>query len=248
MSNLFKKMMGFARQPEFYYKFKTVIPLLEKNPKAIILDLGCGDGGFTVQMAKKIGTNKIFGIEGIEENLKKAKKKGVEVKFADLNKEFPFQNESFDVILANQIIEHISSTDIFLKEAYRVLKSDGYIVVATVNLASSLNILYLLFGKQPPTTHVSDEVIVGSPLVSTFNITGVHISKGQSHVRVFTLVALRELLEYHGFHVEKSVSAGYYPFPITMARLISFIDKWHSAYITVKARKGQHLNDCFRHI
>jgi ubiquinone/menaquinone biosynthesis C-methylase UbiE len=248
LSKIFGKVLKLASQPELYYKFKTVIPLLDRNPKAVFLDCGCGDGEFTLQVAERVGTNNIFGIEVVEPALKKSKERGLEVYSADLNLELPFPNESFDVILANQVIEHISYTDKFLREAYRVLKVGGYIIVATVNLASSLNILYLLFGKQPPSTHVSDEVVVGTPFMGAFNPTGSKINKGHSHIRVFTLVALKELLEYHEFQVEKSVSAGYYPFPVPMATFMSIIDKQHSAYITVKARKNQLKKDRLKQI
>jgi methionine biosynthesis protein MetW len=236
-SSIIKMIIRLVGQPESYYKYKTVIPLIERNPDAVVLDCGCGDGEFTMHVAEKVGTRQILGIEIVEECLKQATNRGIQIYSVDLNKELPFQNETCDVVIANQIIEHLSNTDSFLKEIYRILKPGGYIIIATVNLASSLNILYLIFGRQPPSTHVSNEVVVGAPLVNSFGPAGKHINEGHSHVRVFTLVALKELLEYYRFKVEKSVAAGYYPFPKPFARLMSFIDRWHSAYITVKARK-----------
>lgn len=226
-----KEIVG---QPEHYYRYKMVMPLVEKNSNARFLDCGCGDGVFTIDVAKNIDTNYIFGTEIIEEEIKKARSNNIEVEYGDLNTKLPYKNNTFDVILANQVIEHLYNTDIFIKELFRVCKPGGYVIVATVNLASTLNILYLLFGKQPPATHVSDEVVVGSPFI---NITNGKIIKGQSHIRVFTMKALKGLLQYHGFKIEKCKSAGYYPFPKAIARMFSFIDRWHSAYIVVKARK-----------
>jgi hypothetical protein len=63
---------------------------------------------------------------------------------------------------AAQVIEHLSNTDLFIKEIFRVLKAGGYTVIATSNLAAYYNILYLLIGKQPYVAMVSDEVLAGS--------------------------------------------------------------------------------------
>jgi SAM-dependent methyltransferase len=40
-------------------------------------------------------------------------------------KQFPFENNSFDSVLCNQVLEHVFDPDLFLSEINRILKSDG---------------------------------------------------------------------------------------------------------------------------
>jgi SAM-dependent methyltransferase len=176
------------------------------------------------------------------ERVDKARARGIEAYQGDLNKELPYQDESFDVVHANQVIEHLHNTDILLKEVYRVLKAGGYLVISTPNLASFHNILHLLMGKQPFWASVSDEVNAGTwHLVGPANKASKRPGFGPGHRRLFTQGALEELLEYYGFKIEKSISTGFYPFPAPIARVMSLIDRRHAAIITVKARKPAKL-------
>ncbi|MCL0057490.1 class I SAM-dependent methyltransferase, partial [Dehalococcoidales bacterium] len=112
-----------------------VLNLCEKNPDTRLLDVGCGDGEITMKVAERIGTKMIWGIDIVEDSLTKAKAKGIQVVAADLNQPLPLESESFDIVHAANIIEHLSKTDIFLKEVYRVLKPGGYFIISTCNLA-----------------------------------------------------------------------------------------------------------------
>ena len=40
----------------------------------------------------------------------------------------PFADESVDVLISNAMLEHVDSPEIFLKEAYRILKKDGMVI------------------------------------------------------------------------------------------------------------------------
>jgi len=214
---------------------KRIPDLIEADAKAKIIDLGCADGEFALKIAAKAGTEEIFGAEFLEEACLQAKTRGIKVHWADLNERLPFDNESFDVVHANQVLEHLPGTDRFVKEVHRILKPGGYAVISTPNLASFHNICSLVLGKQPFTAHVSNEVILGNSLDPKCGM--LHASKGEVHMRIFTPEALKELFKYHGFTVERMIGVGYYPFPGTMAAFLSRLDKIHSVYLTMKARK-----------
>jgi len=214
---------------------EVVLSLLEENPQAEFLDCGCGDGLFTLRGARKIGTSKISGIEIVTAQVAQSEQRGVKVVRADLNEALPYEDERFDVIVANQVIEHLHNTDVFIREIRRILKGQGYAVIATNNLASWHNVLSLLLGKQPMPAHISNEVILGNPFNPSHGLR--HTSQADAHHRVFAWDALRELFRYHGFICEKVRGAGYYPFPARLSSFFTFFDPRHAAYIILKARK-----------
>lgn len=45
----------------------------------------------------------------------------------------PYKNNSFDIVLASAVVEHIKETDLFLEEAGRVLKKGGYLIITYPN-------------------------------------------------------------------------------------------------------------------
>jgi SAM-dependent methyltransferase len=203
------------------------LSFLEKNENAILLDIGCNDGTFTLKCARRIGCNKVWGIEIDEELAEKAKKIGVHVKVHDANKPLPFKSNAFDVVISNQVIEHIWNTDGLLREIRRVLKDGGYCVISTANLASLHNVISLILGMQPISYHVS-EVQVGNFL------RGVET---HGHIKVFTLPGIKDLFNYHGFRVEAVKGSGFYPFPDLISSFLSKLIPRYSVFLTLKARK-----------
>ena len=213
-----------------------ILSMVEQNNNGKILDCGCGNGSFTKQLAERAGTTQVYGVEFIEESAKAAENKGIEVYRANLNEGLPMiKDNTFDLVHANQVIEHLFETDLFIREVYRVLKSGGYAIISTPNLASLHGIVSLLLGKQPFTAHISNEVILGNSLNPRHREK--HYHRGSPHLRIFTYEALKHLFEYYGFEGEKLVGVGYYPFPIKIARFLCSLDKRHAVCLTMKVRK-----------
>lgn len=211
---------------------RSIYKLSEKNSKAKILDLGCWNGELSLEVAKRIGTKKVYGIEIVKEKIKEAKLKGVNALQGDLNKKFPFKDNFFDVIIANQIIEHLYDTDNFVKEIYRTLKPNGYAIISTNNLSSWHNIFALISGHQPFPSDVSGYTEVGKLFALSNYWHG-----SLAHLRVFSYFALKGIFKKYGFKIEKHRGIGYYPFPVIISRFFSKIDPWHSVYQTIKVRK-----------
>ena len=67
---------------------------------------------------------------------------------ADATK-LPFKAGSFDNVAALELVEHLFDPRTFIEEAYRVLKSDGFLVISTPNIACLLNRFKLMFGRMP---------------------------------------------------------------------------------------------------
>ncbi len=227
------KLLSLLRQAQ-YENTKVILDMVEENPSARILDCGCGNGEFTKILAEKVGTTDVRAIEFVEEAAQLAEKNGIKVYRANLNEKLPIKDEEFDFVHANQVIEHLYETDVFIKETYRILKSGGYAIISTPNLGSLHNIVSLIFGKQPFGAHISNEVIVGTLFDLIYR---KHANKGGIHMRIFTYGALKKLFEYHGFQIATIVGVGYYPLPRKAANVLARIDPLHAVYLAMKVKK-----------
>jgi len=201
-------------------------------PRNRVLDLGCFNGAFTAELGRAARASRLVGVEWLPQHADAARSRGIVVDESDLNEPLPFPDHSFDLVHANQVIEHLRGTDRFLREVARLCAPDGRVVLSTNNLASWHNIGSLTLGLQPLPSHVSDEVHVGNPLDPRRGLR--HADIGQTHLRVFTTRALRELAAAHGFRVTDTRMNGYYPLPPGGARVMARIDPLHAAFIVIE--------------
>lgn len=113
------------------------MPILRKALKLkqddIFLDIGCGAGYFSAELSKKV--KKVYGLDYSKTNIEAVKKRYGYIKNIDFvlgdATNMPFKNNSFDVILATEIIEHIQDDNKFVKECHRVLKKNGRLIITT---------------------------------------------------------------------------------------------------------------------
>jgi SAM-dependent methyltransferase len=210
----------------------NIISLISPHRAAKLIDLGCDDGEITMKIAKKLQSTDIFGIDIIEEELTKAKEKKIKTYKMDLNNKLEFNDESFDVINANQVIEHIADVDLFVSEIKRILKKGGYAIISTENASSWCNIFSSIMGWQifSLTNFSKYRNGIGNPLSLNSD------SKGYSswnHVRIWNIRGLKEYFELLGFEVIKISGAGYFPLPAVFGKF----DVTHSHFITYKIEK-----------
>jgi len=206
---------------ENYAKF---IAMAEYEPEAKLLDIGCSTGVRTLNVAKKIGTQDIIGIEAKDSSA------SFKVIKQNVDKGLPFADETFDVVIAHHIIEHVSDTNMLVSEMFRVLKFGGYAMLGTPNLASGKTIVALLLNKQPYDTYISDYFTIGNRLTGE---SDWEESKGYLHRRLFTMEGLTKLLEYYGFKIEYKDTLGYGRFFFG-----AILQGKYAANLIVKARKG----------
>lgn len=101
-----------------------------------IVDIGCG-GGLVSEEFSKLKAN-ITGIDASEKNIQVAKihaeKSGLNINYiATSAEELVEKEEKFDVVLALEIIEHVSDVEEFVKSCSKLLKPNGLIFFATMN-------------------------------------------------------------------------------------------------------------------
>lgn len=217
---------------------RNIVQLVRKAGRSghdfALLDLGCDDGLWTMRLANAIGAREVHGVEVVEEQARKAEANGVRVVGADLNRPLDIlPSQHFDVVHANQVIEHVSSVDLFVSEVYRLLKPGGYAVVSTENGSSWHNVFAATMGWQIfSLTNVSAlKAGLGNPFA--IQRGGTPYTGTWTHKTVFNYRGLIEMFEAHGFRSVEVAGAGYFPLPAFLGRL----DRRHSAFITALARK-----------
>ena len=217
------------------YRHKIHISLFEEKGTCL-LGLGCGLGKLTYEIGKKVEADNIIGIDQYVEPLEGYREK-IKLIRCDLNNSIFLRDESVDIISADNIIEHLSNTDIFVEEIYRVLKPGGYAVIGTENLASLHNLFALILGKQAFSQFISSRYWLGNPFAPHYKKP---VRKGMSHVQVFTIQGLRDICECYNFKVERVRGIGYFPFlPFWCGKLFEKICPAHAYFIAVRVRKSK---------
>jgi len=158
-----------------------------------ILDVGAADGRMTLEYARllKVPEGGVFGIEVMDYYLEKIST-GVKAEKVDIEKEpLPYLDGTFDLVVCNQVLEHLKNIFLPLSEMERVLKPGGRLALGIPNLAGLHNRALLAFGFQPLCN-----AILGP------------------HVRCFTHKGFLEFLRSNGnFTVEAVAGSSLYPLP-----------------------------------
>lgn len=208
----------------------SFLSLLNYDTDAKAIDIGCGNGTFTFKAKEKIGCEDMLGIDGKETQLIKVRKKGVKTKRCVFDKKLPFRDNTYDIVISNQVLEHSLYPVKFIKEIYRILKPGGYAVISTENLSSWDNILALVLGYTPFSMEFDGNLSrIGNPL--SLHDREVKEEK-YPHVRVLAWTGLIEVMKFVGFEVENVVGSGH-----LLGRVGEKIDKKHARFITIKVRK-----------
>ena len=188
------------------------------NPN--ILDLGCGQGDDLASFREFYPSSHAVGIDIQGIDSPELKVDNIERRSVNLESTaLPFSDSTFDILIANQVFEHLKNWAYVLMESTRVLKPNGILIIGVPNLASLHNRVLLCAGRQPTC-----------------------IRTGSMHVRGFTLHGLREVLEHAEiFRIRSVAGLGFYPFPARIARSLSSIFPSAAATLYVECVKiGDH--------
>lgn len=113
-------------------KLNAIVKLIEKNnayPQNI-LDVGCASGWFLSRIHKRYPKADCSGIDVYKKAVEYGKKKYLKLKlfYGDAHK-MPFENNSFDIVICTEVLEHVVSPEKVLKEIERVLTKDGIAII-----------------------------------------------------------------------------------------------------------------------
>ena len=100
-----------------------------------VLDVGAGDGVISGPISKM--GNEVVSIE-LPTIAAIAHKCGVPLLVANDAEHLAFALNSFDLVIASEVLEHLWNPHNFFNEAYRVLRADGYLIIETPEGEGSL--------------------------------------------------------------------------------------------------------------
>lgn len=96
-----------------------------------ILDYGCGVGDVVLEGRKRnfniYGVEKFYGGSNAKEIVEEKGLLGNFIRELD-NDKIPFPDEYFDLVVSNQVFEHVIDLNVVIAEIYRVLKKDGFLL------------------------------------------------------------------------------------------------------------------------
>ena len=163
-----------------------------------ILDLGAGGGDDLALAAARWPAAELLAVEAHPAARAALEARGYRVLRLDVERDaLPLGDCAVDVVIANQILEHVKEVFWILHQVSRVLRVGGSLILGVPNLASLHNRLLLAAGRQPTANRNSS-----------------------AHVRAFTLGDLLALLACFpgGYELVARRGSNFYPFPPQLAR------------------------------
>lgn len=191
---------------------------------AKILDIGCGGGLLSNELAKI--SNNVTGIDIHDEVLHIAKKYNElkNVKYLKANADnLPFADNTFDIVCAMDLLEHVEDYQQAVSEGVRVLKKNGLFFFHTFN-RNLFSKLFIIKGMEwfvkdtPKNLHVYHQFIKPKDLIQLFlQLNCVNKELKGLNLKIFSksflnLVFKSEIDKNLQFKIDSSLAAGYIGF------------------------------------
>lgn len=127
----------FMARRSLYAHGAFIKPYLQRHFH--VLDCGCGPGSITRDIARLVPQGMVCGIDQSEQQIAEARKrhKASNLNFAIASiYGLPFKDESFDLVFAHALFEHLADPHHALHEIYRILKPEGFVALCSPDFAA----------------------------------------------------------------------------------------------------------------
>lgn len=199
LDNMIDRSLNYGRQ-----HVDAFLRFVGQDSMDVVLDIGAGRGS-DLLLARSVNPSaKLHALETYTEYRRELQQKGISVHSGDAERDLlPFSEGAVDVVIVNQILEHVKEIFWVLHEITRVVRVGGHVIIGVPNLASLHNRLLLLLGRQPTC-----------------------IQNHSAHVRGYTKRDLLNLLEIcfpGGYRLVKFGGGNFYPFPPSAAKMLAAV-------------------------
>ncbi len=117
---------AYGREGAFVHKLAGgVVEWLDAKPGERILDLGCGDGQLTAQIAT--AGARVTGVDASPSMTEAARSRGIDAIHASAE-QLPFTDAQFDAVLSNAALHWVRAQDEMMDEVHHILKPGGRFV------------------------------------------------------------------------------------------------------------------------
>ncbi len=174
---------------------REAVSLMQDTPQ--ILDLGCGQGHITEKIRQSFNIAQVTGLDYSVSAIEYAHEHFPQIDFAVGDAyDSPYSPMYFDVVVCNNLWEHVPDPLFLLSRIKRIIKPSGYLVLSTPSRYRVGNLVRVLKGD--PVAFMS-----------------------KHHVTEYTVGQVKEQLAYGGFEVRKILSK-----PISVGSLKANATRW----------------------
>ena len=113
------------------YKAK-ILELCEVRTGDAVLDVGCGNGTL-ISALKRKGNAQAFGVDISPKMIDECRRRYEDINFyVTSGEKLPFEDNRFDILTICCVLHHLNAPGNFFREARRVLKTNGTLIVAEI--------------------------------------------------------------------------------------------------------------------
>jgi 2-polyprenyl-3-methyl-5-hydroxy-6-metoxy-1,4-benzoquinol methylase len=185
-----------------------------------VLEIGCGEGSFSANLKPRC---EIWGIEPNNVAAETASHKMHRVlvgRYDEVVSQLP--DDYFDLVICNDVIEHMEDHDAFFDSIRRKMKRDAYLVGSIPNVRYFSNLGNLLLKRD---WKYADEGVVD-----------------RTHLRFFTEISFKRTLQQHGFSIEGFEGINRLGFDVFSMKNIL---QWVAVYCAIAVTLGWCIDICF---
>ena len=174
------------------YLWGHIISLCDALRARRVVDIGCGNGALCRELASR--GYEVVGCEPSTEGLRFAQDAAPQLVFHELGADddpSPIGNESFDVAIATEVIEHLVRPRSLPRFAGQLLRPGGHLIISTPYHGYLKNLVLALSNKWD-----------------------AHLNPfwDSGHIKFWSYKTLSQLLNESGFRIVRFIGAGRLPF------------------------------------
>lgn len=188
-----------------------------------VLDIGCGAGGKSLYYIT-LGAKHVYGVDVVDSYKKESEELASNLNLQDKftfvcadAKELPYPDESFDTIIMNDAMEHVSDPEGVLQEVMRVLTKNGKVYINFppynhpygAHLSDAINIpwVHLFFSDKQLIKNYKELV---SNLPDGKNRVNFRISKDESGIEYFSYINKMTIKRYNNILQKLNITPVFY--------------------------------------